>query len=73
MTLSYSPSTKEGSLRTLHKITIDGEYFETTRAKELLIWAKPRIFSKFVYKELTEAVRLGKNLEVSGGGLFDTD
>lgn len=73
MTLSYSTSTKEGSLRTTHKIVIDGEQLITTRAKEVLILAKPRIYSKYVWKQLKESVRLGESLEVMGGGLFDKD
>lgn len=70
MRLSYSTSTVPGALRTLHHIEIDGEKLTTTRAKEILVFAKPRIFDKFVWKQLKEAVRLGQPLEVSGGGLF---
>lgn len=33
MTLSYKTTTKEGSLRTIHIIVIDGERLETTREK----------------------------------------
>jgi hypothetical protein len=73
MTLSYSTSTKEGSLRTIHKIVIDGEELTTTREKEVLVFAKPRIFSKYTWKMLKEAVRLGESLEVKGGGLFGLD
>lgn len=73
MTLSYKTTTKEGSLRTIHLIVIDGERLETTREKEVLIFAKPRIYSKYIWKQLKECVRLGEPLEVSGGGLFDTD
>ena len=70
MNLSYLPTTVPGSLRTIHKINIDGESLETTRAKEVLIFSKPKIFDKIVWKELKEAVRLGNTLTVTGGGLF---
>lgn len=73
MQLSYSTSTKEGTLRTVHAIVIDEEQLVTTKAKEVLIFAKPRIFSKDTWKALKEAVRLGESLEVSGGGLFELD
>lgn len=71
MQINYEPSTVEGSLKTLHKITIETETFESTRAKEVLKWAKPRIFSKYVWKFLKNAVRLGESLSVHGGGLFE--
>lgn len=71
MTISYSLSTVSGKLRTLHTITIEHETLTTTRAKEVLTFAKPRIFSKSVWKELKEAVRLGEPLTVTGGGIFD--
>lgn len=64
--ISYSTTTKEGSLRTVHTIKIDGEQLITTRAKEVLIFAKPRIFSKHTWKTLKECVRLGESLEVMG-------
>lgn len=70
MALSYSISTVEGKLRTVHTINIDGEQLVTTRAKEVLIFAKPRIYSKPVWKQLKECVRLGQSLTVNGGGLF---
>lgn len=70
MKLEYTPSTIEGTLRTIHKINIDGETLETTRAKEILKFAKPRIYDKFVWKELKKSVRLGHNMTVSGGDLF---
>lgn len=70
MTLSYKTTTVEGKLRTVHIISIDGESLTTTRQKEVLIFAKPRIFDKIVWKELREAVRLGTTLEVSGGDLL---
>lgn len=71
MTISYTTTTVPGSLRTLHKITIETENFESTRAKEVLVWAKPRIFDKFVWRQLKDCVRLGQPLQVTGGGLFN--
>jgi hypothetical protein len=67
MQLSYTPATKKGSL---HKIIIDGESLETTRAKEVLAFAEKRIYSKMVWKQLKNAVWLGESLHASGGGLF---
>jgi len=71
MIIAYSTTTKPGSLRTVHKIVIETEELETTRAKEVLTWAKPRIFSKFVWRQLKDCVRLGEPLQVTGGGLFE--
>lgn len=71
MKISYSTSTAPGSLRTVHTIVIETESLTTTRAKEVLTFAKPRIFSKIVWKQLKDAVRLGESLEVTGGGIFD--
>ena len=73
MQLSYSTTTEEGNLRTVHKIIIDGEELTTTRAKEVLTFSKPRLFSKTVWKQLKDCVRLGEPLEVMGGGLFGLD
>lgn len=70
MTLSYSTSTIPGSLRTLHKIVIETESLETTRAKEVLIFAKPRIFDKPTWKQLKRCIRMGQSLEIRGGDLF---
>jgi hypothetical protein len=70
MKIAYSISTIPGKLRTVHTIVIEHERLETTRAKEVLLFAKPRIFDKFVWKQLKEAVRLGEPLTVDGGGLF---
>lgn len=70
MKLSYSTSTVPGKLRTVHTIMIEHETFTSTRAKEIRVWAKPRIFDKYVWKELKKAIRLGTNLTVDGGGLF---
>lgn len=71
MTIKYSTSTATGSLRTVHTIVIESEQLSTTKAKDVLLFAKPRIFSKIVWEQLKEAVRLGESLEVMGGGLFD--
>lgn len=71
MRLSYSTSTVPGSLKTIHTIVIEHETLVTTRAKEVLLFARPRIFSKYVWKQLKECVRLGEKLDISGGGLFD--
>lgn len=70
MTISYSISTVPGSLRTVHTIVIEHERLVTTRAKEILLFAKPRIFDKYTWKELKECVRLGNSLEIKGGDLF---
>lgn len=70
MTISYSTSTLSGSLRTVHAIVIEGEKFETTRAKEVLLFAKPRIFDKYTWKQVKDCVRLGESLEIKGGDLF---
>lgn len=71
MTIRYSTSTVTGKLRTMHTIVIEHEALATTKAKEVLTFAKPRIFSKIVWKQLKEAVRLGESLTVEGGGIFD--
>jgi hypothetical protein len=65
MNLSYSTSAVSGSLRTVHTIVIGDEQLVTTRAKEVLVFAKPRIASKYEWKLLKEAVRLGKPLELT--------
>jgi hypothetical protein len=67
MTLSYLPAVAKGQL---HKLEIDGEKIETTRAKEVLDFAKSRLYDKSVWKELKEAVRLGKSMTVTGGGIL---
>jgi hypothetical protein len=70
MNLSYTISANPGSLRTIHTIVIDGQELVSTRAKEILIFAKPRIYSKSVWKELKDAVRLGQPITVTGGDLL---
>lgn len=42
-------------------------------AVQVPVFAKPRIYSKYVWKQLKESVRLGEPLQVVGGGLFDKD
>lgn len=70
MNIDYLPTVKAGSLRTVHVIVINGERLETTRSKEVLLWAKPRIFYRYTWKMLKECVRRGQRLQVGGGGLF---
>lgn len=70
MTISYSTSTILASLRTVHIIVIEEEKLVTTRAKEVLLFAKPRMFDKYTWKQLKECVRLGNSLEIKGGNLF---
>lgn len=65
MNLSYSITAKENSLRRLHIIIIDGERLGTTRQKEILIFARSRISSKYDWKQLKDAVRLGESLETT--------
>jgi hypothetical protein len=67
MNLDYKTTTIEGKLRTVHIIVIEAESLTTTIAKEVLTFAKPRIQSKFVWKQLKEAVRLGESLTIKGG------
>lgn len=67
MTIRYNPAVVKGQLHTLQ---IEGEKIQTTRAKEVLEFAKSRIFDRSVWKQLKEVVRLGKTLTVDGGGLF---
>lgn len=71
MTIRYSTSTIPGKLRTVHTIVIEHEKLETTKAREILIWAKSRIFDRYVWKELKEAVRLGIPFTVEGSGIFE--
>jgi hypothetical protein len=73
MTISYKTSTISGTLRTVHTIRIDEDELTSTRAKEILVFAKPRIFSKKTWKLLKKCVRVGEPLEVKGGGLFGLD
>lgn len=70
MTIRYSTSTIPGKLRTVHTIVIEHETLVTTKAKEVRLFAKPRIFDKLVWRELKEAIRLGNSFTADGGGLF---
>ncbi len=63
--LNYSTTTAVNSLRTIHTITINDESLTTTRAKEVLTFAKPRIASKYEWKYLKEAVRKGEALTIN--------
>lgn len=67
MNLDYKTTAIQGKLRTVHIIVIEAESLTTTIAKEVLTFAKPRIQSKFVWKQLKEAVRLGESLTIKGG------
>jgi hypothetical protein len=67
MNLDYKTTTFGESLRTIHIIVIEAESLTTTRAKEVLTFAKPRIQSKFNWKQLKECVRLGESLTIRGG------
>lgn len=67
MNLDYKTTTVTGKLRTMHIIVIEAESLITTIAKEVLIFAKPRIHDKIVWKQLKEAVRLGETLTIRGG------
>ncbi len=68
MNLDYKTTTAHpDKLRTLHIIVIDGESLSTTRGKEVLQFAKNREIDKYGWKELKEAVRLGKSLTIRGG------
>jgi hypothetical protein len=70
MTLRYKPAFVKGAT---HYLEIDGEKFESTREKEVRNWAKTRIYSRYIWKQLKESIRLGESLTVDGGGLFDKD
>lgn len=67
MNLDYKTTTSGDSLRTIHIIVIDAEILTTTRAKEVLQFAKARIQSRFMWKQLKEAVRLGESIQIRGG------
>lgn len=66
MKLDYKITTASpDKLRTMHIIIIDGEILTTTRAKEVLQFAKNRAIEKYDWKKLKEAVRLGVALNIS--------
>lgn len=67
MNIDYKTTTVLGKLRTVHILVIDGESLTTTRQREVLVFAKPRIRDKFVWKQFKEAVRLGQSLTIRGG------
>ncbi len=67
MNLDYKTTTIQGKLRTVHIIVIEAESLTTTIAKEVLVFAKARIASKIVWKQLKEAIRLGESLMIRGG------
>lgn len=68
MNLDYKTTTAHpDKLRTMHIIVIDGESLATTRAKEILQFAKNRSIGKYDWKELKEAVRLGQSISIKGG------
>lgn len=68
MNLDYKITTAHpDKLRTLHIIVIDGEALATTRATEVLQFAKNRSVARFDWKQLKEAVRLGQPLTIRDG------
>lgn len=65
MSIDYKTTTQQpDKLRTLHMIVIDGESLTTTRAKEILQFAKNRSLPRYDWKLLKEAVRLGEALTI---------
>jgi len=69
MNLTYkTTSAQPDKLRVMHIIVIETESLATTRQKEVLTFARSRISSKSIWKELKEAVRLGEHLQIIGGG-----
>lgn len=63
MNLEYRTSfVAPDKLRTLHIVVIDSEILTTTIAKEVLQFVKARNPTKHEWKELKEAVRLGRPL-----------
>lgn len=67
MTLNYHITTKEGSFRTIHNLTINGETIKTTGQKEILHFGRARITDRLGWKHFKEAVRLGEPLTIDGG------
>lgn len=65
--LHYYRTVQPGKLRTIHHLTIAGETITTTRSKEILLFAKPRVRDRFEWKHIKEAVRRGESLEIFGG------
>jgi hypothetical protein len=65
MNIDYNITTaRPDKLRTLHIIVIDGESLATTKAKEILHFAKNRNIPRYDWKQLKEAVRLGNPLSI---------
>lgn len=67
MELSYVITYKDGSLRPIHNLVIGDEQIISTRQKEVLAFARPRITAKYDWKQLKEAIRLGNHLQIMGG------
>lgn len=67
MTLNYSITYAENSIRPIHNLVINGESIITTRQKEVLNFARPRIQLKSDWKLLNESIRLGQHISISGG------
>jgi hypothetical protein len=69
MNLDYKTTTSGNSLRTIHVIVIDGEFLSTTRSTEILQFAKNRNPSRYNWKQIKNAVRLGEQLRITNGQL----
>lgn len=68
MNLDYKITTAfPDKLRTMHIIVIDGESLATTRAKEVLQFAKNRNIARHDWRDLKDAVRLGEPLQIRDG------
>jgi len=68
MNLSYKTTTVgPHKLRTMHVIIVEDEFLTTTRAKEVLKFVKDRNPSKYDWKQLKEAVRLGDPIKITDG------
>jgi len=62
--IEYKATTKPGTLITMHMVVIDGEILTTTRKKEVLLFAKPRINNKYDWEQFKEAVRLESSIQI---------
>jgi hypothetical protein len=68
MNLDYKITTiGPDKLRTIHVAIVEDEFLTTTRAKEVLQFVKNRNPSRSEWKQLKEAVRLGKTLKIADG------
>ena len=66
MNLDYKTSTvASDKLRTLHIVIVDAEILTTTRQKEILQFVKARKPTKYEWKKVKEAVRLGNELKLT--------